>query len=137
MEFNMYNDKDNSELRQFQICLLEIIKVFTNICETHNFRYFMIGGTMLGAVRHKGFIPWDDDVDIGMPRPDYENFLQMVSDELPEGYEFLNYKQDALYKRYFSRIVNKNILVYNASNSKEIVEKAWIDIFPIDFKYIG
>jgi lipopolysaccharide cholinephosphotransferase len=132
MEFNTYNADDNSELRKLQLTILDIIKLFARICEKHNLRYYMVGGTMLGAIRHKGFIPWDDDVDMGMPRPDYEKFLKIVKKELPEGYSFLNYKSNPKYNRYFSRIVNDNVEIYNNSNSVEIVENAWLDIFPYD-----
>ena len=132
MEFNTYNAKDNSELRKLQLTILDIIKLFVEICDKHHLRYFMVGGTMLGAARHKGFIPWDDDVDMGMPRKDYEKFIKIVREELPEGYDFLNYKTDKEYKRYFSRIVNKNVKIYNTSNSVEIIENAWLDIFPYD-----
>ena len=127
-----YNKEDNSELRKLQLTILDIVKLFAEICEKHNLRYFMVGGTMLGAARHQGFIPWDDDIDMGMPREDYEKFLTIVGDELPEGYEFLNYKINPEYKRYFSRIVDTNVEIHNASNSKEIIENAWIDIFPHD-----
>lgn len=127
-----YNADNNSELRKLQLTILDIIKLFAQICEKHHLRYFMVGGTMLGAIRHKGFIPWDDDVDMGMPRPDYEKFLKIVKKELPQGYSFLNYKSNKEYKRYFSRIVNNNVEIYNASNTKEIVENAWLDIFPYD-----
>lgn len=132
MEFNTYNATDNSELRKLQLTILDIIKLFAKICEKHHLRYFMVGGTMLGAVRHKGFIPWDDDVDMGMPRADYEKFMTIVKEELPEGFIFLNYKQTDGYERYFSRIVNKNVEIYNESNSVGIVENAWLDIFPYD-----
>ena len=132
MEFNTYNAENNSELRKLQLTILDIIKLFARICEKNNLRYFMVGGTMLGAIRHKGFIPWDDDVDMGMPRPDYEKFLAIVQKELPEGYAFRNYKSDPDYRRYFSRIVNTNVEIYNSSNTKEIVENAWLDIFPYD-----
>lgn len=127
-----YNQSDNSELRSLQLVILDIVRVFVDICERHQLRYYMVGGTMLGAIRHKGFIPWDDDMDVGMPRPDYEKFLTIVRTELPEGYSFLNYKQDADYLRYFSRIVDERVRVTNASGSEVIVENAWLDIFPLD-----
>ena len=127
-----YNKDDNSELRALQLVELDIMKIFAEICDKYHLRYYLVGGTMLGAIRHKGFIPWDDDMDVGMPRPDYEKFLKIVRNELPEGYDFLNYKQNPKYKRYFSRIVNTKVKVYNASNTKTIVENAWLDIFPFD-----
>lgn len=127
-----YNKDDNSELRKLQLVELEIMRIFSEICEKHGLRYYLVGGTMLGAVRHEGFIPWDDDMDVGMPRPDYEKFIEIVDKELPEGYEFLNYKKNENYKRYFSRIVNTKVRVYNASNTRTIIENAWLDIFPFD-----
>lgn len=127
-----YNIEDNTELRSLQLVELEIMKLFVKICEKHKLRYAMIGGTMLGAVRHKGFIPWDDDIDVGMPREDYEKLLTIVRDELPEHYDFLNYKQNPEYLRYFSRIVDTRVEVTNASYAQTRVEHAWIDIFPLD-----
>ena len=128
----VYNAEDNSELRKLQQVELGIIKVFSDICEKYGLRYYLVGGTMLGAVRHHGFIPWDDDMDVGMPRPDYERFAKIVQNELPSGYQFLNYKKDSTYKRYFSRLVDVSVKVYNASNTKTITESAWLDIFPFD-----
>ena len=58
----------------------EILKEFKTFCEMHQLRYFMAYGTLLGAVRHEGFIPWDDDIDVFMPRPDYEKLLQLYTD---------------------------------------------------------
>lgn len=127
-----YNEEDNSKLRKLQLAELDILHIFIDICNKHNLRYYLIGGTMLGAIRHKGFIPWDDDTDVGMPRPDYEKLIEIVYDELPDGYDFLNYKTKPNYRRYFSRIVNTRVKVYNNSNSKEIIEDAWLDIFPYD-----
>ena len=127
-----YNREDNSVLRQLQLVELDIVALFQKICEKHHLRYIMFGGTMLGAIRHKGFIPWDDDIDVAMPRPDYEKFIQIVAEELPEGYDFRNYKHDEKYNRYFSRLVDKHVKVYNASYSLTKIESAWIDIFPLD-----
>lgn len=61
--------------------LTEMLAWFHNYCVEHNLRYYVLGGTMLGAVRHKGFIPWDDDIDVGMPRADYEKFAQLMESE--------------------------------------------------------
>lgn len=127
-----YNSDDNSELRKLQLAELENMRVFSQICDENNLRYYLIGGTMLGAIRHHGFIPWDDDMDVGMPRPDYEKFLQVAGDVLPTGFALLNYKQGLGYLRYFSRIVNKSVTVRNSSNTKTIDENAWLDIFPFD-----
>ncbi|HUM82696.1 MAG TPA: LicD family protein [Lachnospiraceae bacterium] len=130
----MYNEEVTGNLRKLQLIELNIIHVFQKICTEEKLRYFMIGGTMLGAIRHKGFIPWDDDVDFGMPREDYDRLITLLTDgkRLPENYGFLNYKTSADYLRYFSRIVDKRVLVYNDSGNEEITEQAWIDIFPLD-----
>ena len=71
-------------LRSMQLRELHILKDIIKICDRNDLRYFAIGGTCLGAVRHKGFIPWDDDIDIGMPRKDYEVFRKIAQQELPE-----------------------------------------------------
>lgn len=127
-----YNQNDNSQLRQLQLYELNLLKTFAEICEKNNLRYYMIGGTMLGAIRHKGFIPWDDDIDIGMPREDYIRFMEIAKDNLPDYYDFLNYRKDDDYLRYFSRLVDKRVKIYNDSNTDTIVENAWMDIFPLD-----
>ena len=67
--------------------LTEMLAWFHNYCVEHNLRYYVLGGTMLGAVRHKGFIPWDDDIDVGMPRADYEKFAQLMESEKKENEE--------------------------------------------------
>lgn len=127
-----YNRENNDELRKLQLIELDIMKLFSQVCDKYNLRYYLVGGTMLGAIRHNGFIPWDDDMDVGMPRPDYERFLNVIRKELPDSYDFLNYKQNREYNRYFSRIINTKVKIYNASNTKTIVENAWLDIFPFD-----
>ena len=68
--------KKISLLEQKKI-MMDLLLEFTSFCEEHHLTYFLTGGTLLGAVRHKGFIPWDDDIDVGMPRSDYEKFITL------------------------------------------------------------
>lgn len=108
---------------------LELIKIFINICEENNLKYYMIGGTLLGAIRHRGFIPWDDDMDVAMPREDYNRFTEIFNDYSYESIELVSYKKDKNYKYYTSRLCNtKYKIVENTENKTNI----FIDILPID-----
>lgn len=77
---------DNEILRKVQLAQLDMAKEVKRICNKYNINYFMDSGTLLGAVRHKGFIPWDDDLDFGMLREDYEKFLKVAPTELNSKY---------------------------------------------------
>ena len=79
----------NYNIRPLQEAVLRIFKVFAMICGRHGLRYYAAYGTALGAVRHHGFIPWDDDLDVAMPREDYNRFVRVVSEELPPDMKFL------------------------------------------------
>ena len=109
---------------------LKIFKCFTKICEKHNLCYYIIGGTLLGAVRHKGFIPWDDDIDVMMPRKDFNKFIALANDELPDNLKLNTFKNNKSYRYYTPRLVNTNTKIIEKRNQKEI--NVFIDIIPID-----
>jgi lipopolysaccharide cholinephosphotransferase len=88
------------ELRRIQLDLLAILKDVDAICRRHGLRYWLDGGTLLGAVRHCGFIPWDDDVDIAMPREDYEAFLRVADAELDKRFRLHTAETDPGYDLY-------------------------------------
>lgn len=125
-------------LRKMQKAELELLKAFLKICKKHNLRYFMLGGTFLGAVRHKGFIPWDDDIDIGMPRKDYKKFISFAKTEFKDNLSILNYKDGTSYDKYFIKIIDKNIkFKRNDSINNDKFFNLWIDIFPLDGMPMG
>ena len=67
----------STNIRRVQLTQLRILQDFMRFCEEHNLRYFIAGGALIGVMRHKGFIPWDDDIDVSMPRPDYDKFISL------------------------------------------------------------
>lgn len=70
------------EMKQVWFAELQMLEKFIELCKNYHLAYQMVGGSLLGAIRHKGFIPWDDDIDIGMPRPDYDRFVEVAGKEL-------------------------------------------------------
>ncbi len=112
---------------------IDIAKAVVALCERHGLTYYMLGGTMLGAIRHKGFIPWDDDIDLGMPRDDYERFLELAPEELPEHLKVVNYRNDPNYMYYITRILDTDTkVVEERIGNDNKYTCASIDIFPID-----
>jgi lipopolysaccharide cholinephosphotransferase len=84
-------------LQEVQEVLLQMLIAFSEYCDRHGLRYYLVGGTLLGAVRHGGFIPWDDDIDVGMPRPDYEKFLTLtLTEPVAEDYQVLSAREHTL-----------------------------------------
>ncbi|MCY7221675.1 LicD family protein [Streptococcus cristatus] len=112
---------------------LEIVKEVVKICDNHGLTYYMLGGTMLGAIRHKGFIPWDDDIDLGIPRQDYEKFLEIAPSELSNHLKVVNYKTDPEYHYYITRVLDTDTkVVEERIGDDKKYTNASIDIFPID-----
>ena len=112
---------------------MEIVKAVVSLCDKHGWTYYMLGGTMLGAIRHGGFIPWDDDIDLGMPRDDYEKFLEIAPKELPEHLRVINYRNDPNYQYYITRVQDTDTKVEEERIGNDSrYTHASIDIFPID-----
>lgn len=115
---------------------LEVLLQIVKVCEAHDLQYFAYFGTLLGAVRHKGFIPWDDDIDIAMKREDYIRFLTYAQEELPEGYKVLTPYTEREWTEGFSRVTNSNKI--DVSEERLSVYHGCpfaigIDVFPLDY----
>ena len=119
-------------LRDLQLCELEIVRNVLEICEKHDLQIYMIGGTFLGAVRHRGFIPWDDDVDLGFSRKDYETFLQVAPEELKDGYYLWHYETDPTMPYYPAQVVDPSFEILDVSAKIPKMRSAWSDLFPLD-----
>lgn len=124
----------DNELRKIQLIDTDILNEIVKIANKYDLKYYMIGGTLLGAIRHKGFIPWDDDVDIAMPRKDYELFLSQFKNKLPQNLEVINFKTDSNYKYYITRVEDKRFKVNELRNHglNSFQNYLSVDIFPID-----
>ena len=124
--------ENGNNLSEVQSIIWNIMNQILPIIEEGNYTYFMLGGTLLGAIRHKGFIPWDDDIDIGMPREDYERFINNVPSLLPDYLKLNTYWDDSAHHYYFSRIVDTRHELKRTGSTVERNEDVWIDIFPLD-----
>lgn len=119
-------------LRELQLCELEITKSVLEICKKHGLRVYMMGGSFLGAVRHGGFIPWDDDVDLGLSREDYETFLKVAPQELGNGYVLRHFLSQRDMEYYPAQVVDPAFTILDTSAQVEKTRNAWVDIFPLD-----
>lgn len=119
------------ELKGIQQCILGIMKAIDKACREHGLRYFMSDGTMLGAVRHKGFIPWDDDADISMPRPDYDKLIENVRNWLPEHFDVVTGLINPKYPYPFARIYDKRT-TFLPRRGFGFYSGVPVDIFPLD-----
>lgn len=114
--------------------MLKIMCKIDMICRKHNIHYILFGGTMLGAVRHGGFIPWDDDADLAMPREDYDRFVEIANTELPEGYRFECYENTEEYPYNFGKVRSVNTVFREKFTGKlNINHGVYVDIFPMDY----
>ena len=122
-------------VRPFQIEVLKIFRSFESLCKKHGLRYYAFGGTALGAVRHKGFIPWDDDFDVIMPREDYMVFVRNVQQELPDGLRFQRGGEGTASPIYFGKVVNTDpdiVSRLRKETNLNIIAPPFIDVFVLD-----
>lgn len=115
---------------------IKLVEVFINICKKHNLKYIAEGGTLLGAIRHNGFIPWDDDIDLAMPRDDYDKFITIAKDELPDGLFLQHYNTEKKYPNGHIQIRNSNTTFFIKTSYNDLRSGKncgiFIDIFPLD-----
>lgn len=125
---------DNKEaLKRLQNEEFDILCMFSDFCDRHGLVWFLESGTCLGAMRHQGFIPWDDDIDVGMLRPEYERFLKLAQDGLPDGYSLHTYRNTLGYSALFAKIY-KDGTVFETQETIDAgcPQGIFIDIFPYD-----
>lgn len=124
----------DAQSRQLKEVIRENLKALHNFCEEQNLTYYLSDGTLLGAIRHKGMIPWDDDADVCMPRKDYDHLLTLVN-ELPDSYTLGHFSLDKNYIYPFIKFMNKNTEIIEFFGSAEYKAGVWVDIFPLDKTY--
>lgn len=126
----------NETMKRYWACLLDMMTVIDRVCKKYNLTYYAAYGTMLGTVRHKGFIPWDDDIDLMMKRPDYERLMEVLPGELPKGWWLSNAFNDPGHRQFFAGVSNGdeiNLSKEHLSLYHQCPFVAVLDIFPLDY----
>lgn len=118
-------------LNEIQKIELDILINFRDICSKLGVRYYLSGGTLLGAIRHKGFIPWDDDIDLAMPRNDFNRLIEYSKKYSSDTYKFIFYGDDGVLLPY-GKFVNKKTRIKSKYAEGEMQKHLWLDIMPMD-----
>lgn len=125
---------DEKVLKHLHDEMLVIYKEIARICDKYNLTYFTVGGTLLGAVIHKGYIPWDDDLDIAMPRDDYDKFVEVYSKELDSRFFLHHTSTDDDYWLSFAKVrMNNTVFLEEKRKNVKAHSGIYVDIFPFDY----
>lgn len=111
---------------------LSILVHIDSVCNKNNLKYYLAYGTLLGAIRHKGFIPWDDDIDIYMPRKDYDRFIKLLANDDESNFRVLSIYNDSDYFYEFAKVVDNRTCLVTKNIKGNQHEGVWVDIFPLD-----
>lgn len=130
-DFSRYNG-EYTKLRKAQLRMLDILIEIDKVCRKNDITYWLEYGTLLGAVRHKGFIPWDDDIDISVMRKDYKRLRECLQKELPSQYTFTDWTTDKYIFSGYARIRDKKSYCYYPYFVKQKEQGLWVDIFQME-----
>mgnify|MGYP002677881867 FL=1 len=127
------NKMNKDLLRKVQLVQLEIACEIKRVCEENQISFFLDAGTLIGAVRHQGFIPWDDDLDIGMLRKDYNRFVEIAPKALNEEYVWQSWTNDEHYALPFGKVRKRNTLYLEEKTQHLQHNGFYVDVFPFDY----
>ena len=120
-----------TDIREIQSRLNKLLNHFANVCEKNNLNFYLSNGTLLGAVKYQGFIPWDDDIDIIMPRNDYDRLMDLIDIDT-DRYRLLSKERTSSWKLPFAKLSDTSTLLYETTANFGCELGIFIDIFPID-----
>lgn len=120
-------------MTQLQQRILELLKLFVGICEKYQLRYFLVCGSALGAAKYQGFIPWDDDLDVALPREDYRRFLEVAQKELPQWCFVQNYRTDPQFPHVYTKLRDSRTTLLEAGVAHlHMNHGVFLDVFCLD-----
>ncbi len=117
----------SAEIKKIEV---EILSNIVSFCQKYQLRVYLSGGTLLGAIRHHGFIPWDDDIDVCMPRRDYERFIRLFQSK--KEYIKVQSLLDSDFSAPFAKVVDLRTSIKSEFSNRDIDQHLWVDVFPID-----